>query len=112
MEKEFALKVQIEISKLKDYCLNENHTVGKHKAKVFREVLGLSAEHSEWLKDKIVESVSTNKFIPKEPNIYGDRYEMNFNLKTSKGSATVVTGWICLKGADVFRLTTCYIKSR
>ena len=36
-----AEKAVVDISKLRDYCLNPNHEVGKHKARVFSAALNL-----------------------------------------------------------------------
>jgi len=40
---------EVPIVKLRDYALNPDHPVGKHKAKVFESVLGLTAEDSAFL---------------------------------------------------------------
>lgn len=34
----------VDIVKLQDYCLNAEHLRGRHKARVFRSVLGLTAD--------------------------------------------------------------------
>ena len=45
-----ADKAVLKIEKIKDYCLNNLHPVGKHKARVFQSVLGLNADNDEELK--------------------------------------------------------------
>lgn len=42
----------IDLRKLRDYCLNPYHPVGKHKAKVFRKKLGITKEDSGILRQK------------------------------------------------------------
>lgn len=37
----------IDLEKLQNYCLNLSHPRGRHKARVFKAVLGISAEDSE-----------------------------------------------------------------
>jgi len=32
----------VDIAKLQDYCLDDEHPIGKHKARVFKHVLGLT----------------------------------------------------------------------
>ena len=39
-----AENATVDIRKLTDYCLDNNHEVGKHKAHVFEKVLDLAVE--------------------------------------------------------------------
>jgi len=70
----------IDIRKLRDYCLNLNHPVGKHKAQVFKSELGINQNDAELLRDLILE------FLPKKDakinfkDKYGVRYTVD--LKT------------------------------
>lgn len=49
--------VVVDISKLRDYCLSEFHPRGKHKARVFRVALGLTAADSDALRDALLNAV-------------------------------------------------------
>lgn len=40
----------IDMKKLRDYTLNPNHIRGKHKARLFASILGLTVENDEELK--------------------------------------------------------------
>ena len=40
----------IDIRKLRDYCLNLQHHEGKHKARLFSSILGLTADDAEELR--------------------------------------------------------------
>ena len=42
MAKHFDIII-VDLAKLRDYCLNEEHPRGRHKARVFRSRLGLTA---------------------------------------------------------------------
>ena len=42
--------IVVEIAKLRDYCLSDTHPRGRHKARVFRSRLGLSADDAVWLR--------------------------------------------------------------
>ena len=44
----------LDIRKLKDYCLDADHPRGRHKARVFREALGIGKPEAEWLRDVIL----------------------------------------------------------
>src|SRR5947207_10501262 len=47
----------LDLRKLKDYCLSASHPRGRHKARVFREALGLTADDAKWLRDRLIEAV-------------------------------------------------------
>ena len=47
-------KAEIDIRKLRDYCLNRNHPTGKHKAQVFESKLGLAEGDAQLLKKLII----------------------------------------------------------
>lgn len=53
-----ANKAIVDIKKLEGYCLNTSHPRGKHKAKVFKRVLGLTANDARLLSAKLKEVVS------------------------------------------------------
>lgn len=40
-------KAVVDIEKIRAYCLSMVHPRGKHKARVFQAVLGISVEHAE-----------------------------------------------------------------
>jgi hypothetical protein len=42
-------------NKIEDYCLNLDHNVGKHKAILFKNKLGLTLKNSDILKNSIKE---------------------------------------------------------
>ena len=46
----------VELAKLWDYCLNPEHPVGKHKARVFAAVLGFTAEDAARLQGMLLTS--------------------------------------------------------
>ena len=51
-----AEKAFIDTEKLTGYCLNSLHERGKHKARLFSSLLGLTADDAEELKAAISES--------------------------------------------------------
>jgi len=44
----------LDIRKLEDYCLSPLHPRGRHKARVFREALGIERHDAAWLKDHLL----------------------------------------------------------
>lgn len=47
----------VDIEKLRDYCLNPNHEEGKHKARRFKEKLGIDSSDAERLRGAILDAI-------------------------------------------------------
>ena len=54
----------IDARKLTDYCLNENHPVGKHKARLFDTALNLRKENALELREILLLAVKSNGAKP------------------------------------------------
>jgi hypothetical protein len=99
----------IEMAKLRDYCLNAHHPRGRHKARGFAAVLGLTAGHAEDLRDALLEAARTTDAKPTDRDQYGQRYIIDFTMNGPAGSGTIRSSWIVLAGEDFPRLTSCYV---
>lgn len=102
----------VDLRKLRDYCLNPDRARGRHKARVFAAVLGVTAAGAAKLRAKLLEIARTGDAQVGELDLYGQRYTIDFEMETATGKATLRSGWIVLHGKPVPRLTTCYIKKR
>ena len=102
----------VDLRKLRDYCLNSDSPRGRHKARVFAAVLGITATEASQLRVKLLEAARTAEAQRGELDLYGQRYTVDFELETQIGKATVRSGWIILHGKIMPWLTTCYIKRR
>jgi hypothetical protein len=98
--------------KLRDYCLNPDNARGRHKARVFAAVLGITAAEASQLRAKLLEIARTGDAQRGELDLYGQRYTIDFEMETAVGKATVRSGWIVLHGKPAPRLTTCYVMKR
>ena len=96
-------------TKLEDYSLNPNHRQGRHKARVFASVLGITLSNSHILRDAILAAATSAEAEPRGNDGFGQVFVLRFPLTTSQGTATVLTAWIVRHGEDFPRLTTCYI---
>lgn len=107
----FFGSVVVERAKLQDYCLSDTHPRGRHKARVFRSRLGLTAVDAEWLRRALLDAAHDrqDRLLPTEGDERGQRYVLDLELTTAAGSATVRSAWIVLSGEDVLRLTSCYV---
>jgi hypothetical protein len=103
--------IVVEIAKLRDYCLSETHPRGKHKARVFRSRLGLTAADAELLRQTLSDAARDRRgeLRPTDSDEYGQRYVLDFEMITAAGTATIRSAWIVLAGQDVLRLSSCYV---
>ena len=99
----------VDIRKLCNYCLSSHHSRGRHKARVFASVLGLTADDAERLREAILSAAQSEESTPAESDEYGERYMLDFVMKTEVGEATVHSGWIVRHQEGFPRLTSCWI---
>src|SRR5258708_7224071 len=96
--------------KLRDYTLNPLHPRGKHKARKFKSVLGITIEVSQPLIQALLHAASTSQeAIAVEENEYGRVFELQFSLSTDCGRATISSVWMIRREEDFPRLVTCFI---
>ena len=100
----------MDIRKLRDYSLNSQHPVGKHKARVFKAALGLTVQDADWLRKRALEIAVIGKAAPGSPSSFGDTYVTDAWIKYKGRTALVRFSWIINFGTDFPRLTSCYIK--
>jgi len=56
-----AKNAVVDIRKLRDYCLNLEHDDGKHKARLFSSILGMTADNAEELRQILLEVVKVQE---------------------------------------------------
>jgi hypothetical protein len=97
-------------TKLEDYVLNMLHREGRHKARVFESVLGITVGSADVLRRALLdEAAASDQVEARGDSGFGTLYIVRFPLSTTKGTGTVVSVWIVRHGEDFPRLTTCYI---
>lgn len=104
-----AAEAVISLRKLHDYVLNPEHQTGKHKARVFAAVLGMTQEDSQWLKSEISKGILSHKAQRAEPTPFGERYTVEFPLSKNGNTALLRTAWMIRNEEEVPRLTSCYL---
>jgi hypothetical protein len=105
-----ADKADVPLHKFTEYSLNPDHPTGRHKAHVFKSVLGLTLDDAEFLQETVKQIVTTHDAQPETPTSYGERYVIDFTMTTDVRTATVRTTWMIRRGEDFPRLTSCYVK--
>jgi len=99
----------VDIDKLTNYNLNNEHPRGKHKAKVFAAALGLTQENASELQSALLAAANSYEATATDRDEYGQRYVLDFSMSTPAGSAVVRRAWIILTAEDFPRFVTCYI---
>ena len=98
----------VEIGKLRDYCLDLEHSNGKHKAHQFYIMLGITADDAEELRDILLWAVKTHDTQIGQRDNYGQRYRIDFPLTWKGKQAIIRSGWIIEPDSDIPRLVTVY----
>jgi hypothetical protein len=98
----------VDIRKLRDYCLSLEHDDGKHKARLFSSILGMTADNAEELRQLLLQVVKTHEAQLGRQDEFGQRYILDFTLEWQNRSATLRSGWIVEHGSEIPKLTTCY----
>ncbi|MFH1923383.1 MAG: DUF6883 domain-containing protein [Planctomycetota bacterium] len=99
----------VDEQKIVGYCLSQDHDDGKHKARLFREVLGITLDNAGSLVDALKEAAATGEAMPGKLDHYGQRYVIDFRLQGPGGIAAVRSAWIVLATEQFPRLVSCYI---
>jgi uncharacterized protein DUF6883 len=97
-------------TKIEDYVLNPRHWEGRHKARVFESVLGITLGNRDVLLQAILSAAeNSDDAEPLGNNGHGEVYLLRFSLETQRGRAADLTVWIIRDGEDFPRLVSCYI---
>jgi hypothetical protein len=70
----------VDICKLRDYCLSPEHDDGKHKARLFSSILGITANNAEELRQVLLEVIQTHEAQLGRKDQFGQRYTLDFAI--------------------------------
>ncbi len=104
-----AERAFVDDAKLVEYSLSTNHPVGANKALLFNRVLGFTVSDADKLRRLILKAVLIHDATIGLGNDFGQRYAVDFSVKTEVGSAVVRSAWIIPKGENFPRLTSCFV---
>ncbi len=104
----YAENAIVDRHKLESYCLNLDHDDGKHKARLFRSILGMTADDAEELRQILLQVVKTHEVKLGRLDQFGQRYTLDFTIEWHNRSGILRSGWIIEQGSEIPRLTTCY----
>lgn len=95
--------------KLTEYCLADHHPRGKHKARAFSAVPGLTAESADSLRTALLRAAASASATPVARDRYGQRYVVDFEMSGSGGTGIVRSIGILQAGENSPRLASCYL---
>ncbi len=99
----------IDIRKIEDYCLSPTHPRGRHKARVFREALGLQRSDAAWLRDALLEAAHSHEASNTSADTWGTHWLLDATIGRLGKTAVVRTIRIVRTGGNVPRLVTCWV---
>ncbi|HEX8398197.1 MAG TPA: hypothetical protein VF644_12275 [Pyrinomonadaceae bacterium] len=102
-----AEKAVVDIRKLRDYCLNPNHEVGKHKARIFAAAFGLTSADASELQTALHEAIKNIDAEIGRLDEYGQRYTIDFNFEWKGKHGIIRSGWIIKTDSEAPTLVTC-----
>jgi hypothetical protein len=99
----------LDVRKLSDYCLDATHPRGRHKARVFRQTLGIGHDDAGWLMNAILAALSDAEAVELERDTYGARWRADVTLTRQNRQAVVRTVWMFRAGERFPRFVTCWV---
>jgi hypothetical protein len=100
---------EVDLRKLSEYCLNPDHLRGKHKARVFATVLGMTAADASELRQLLLLAAESNNCVFSRADQFGNRYVVDFDVARGAWSGRVRSVWMVRHGELSPRLTTCFV---
>jgi hypothetical protein len=102
-----AAQAIVEEKKLIDYLLNNEHPIGKGKAKFFGQH-GFSKEQASRMVKALCHHAKNNPVINVEENQFGKKYSVACNIQTpDERDPCILSVWI-VEGGKPPRLVTAY----
>jgi hypothetical protein len=99
----------LDLRKLVDYCLNPAHPRGRHKARVFRESLGIMQADAADLRSYLLYAAAHTVASPLLGDAWGDRWQIDATVSRQSRRAVVRMIWIVRSGEQIPRFVTCWV---
>jgi hypothetical protein len=99
----------LDLRKIEDYCLSPVHPRGRHKARVFREALGLLRDDAQWLREVLLSGMQRAEAQALADDANGRRWRVDIPLTRHGKRVVVRTVWMVRSGEEVARFVTCWV---
>jgi hypothetical protein len=76
----------LDARKIEDYCLNPGHPRGRHKARLFREALGIERTDAGWLRELLLSAVEANEATEISRDSFGIRWRVDIEVRRHQAS--------------------------
>jgi hypothetical protein len=100
----------LDLRKLADYCLSAVHPRGRHKARVFREALGISQTDAVWLREALLNGLVDGTATEIVADRFGQRWSVDIPVTRHGKQVVVRTLWIVRKDEQAPRFVTCWVR--
>ena len=100
----------VEDAKILDYVLNPEHPLGRHHAKLFEGLLGITRVNYQVLKEQLLRAAVTVQVEAGKPSPFGQKFEMRVLVRGPLGTRPVLAVWMHEQGQASPRLITCYVE--
>ncbi len=90
----------VDIQKLRAYCLNPQHTRGRHKARVFASV-GIREADAEELRTALIHAATNAEARLGMLNQYGQRNMIDSDMVRGSRTVKIRSTWIVLTGQSL-----------
>ncbi|WP_321811040.1 MULTISPECIES: DUF6883 domain-containing protein [unclassified Burkholderia] len=101
-------QLRVPVGKLLGYSLNNEHEKGRHKARLFSDLLCIQRDHWRYLAYQLVDGLKAAELENIRLTEYGVQYSARIQvIGLNRNICTVQTGWIIRRGEPA-QLTTAY----
>ncbi|MBS4029500.1 MAG: hypothetical protein KGZ58_12800 [Ignavibacteriales bacterium] len=104
--------VYISVEKLKEYCLNNEHSEGKHKARIFKTTLDIDENNVEELVTLLEESCKQNDAEFIFENRFGKHYRIDYEVQGLFKKEMLRSFWMIPQNTTEARLISCFIHKK
>lgn len=102
-------KAEISTQKLIGYCLNPEHPSGKHKARVFASILGITLEHADVLRELIQTAAVAGEVVQQSTTQFGQQFKVDW-IVPDTDAIRLRTVWETTANNPYPRLITAFLK--
>lgn len=99
----------LDIRKLEDYCLNAQHPRGRHKARVFRDALGIGRPDGRWLREMLLAAAQHTEATEVVSDSFGRRWRIDVPVERQNRRIVLRSIWMTRSGEDIPRFITCWV---
>ena len=99
----------VPMSKIRGYCLNPDHSSGKHKARVFASALGITASNATALRDLVQRAAVEGEVVQQFSTAFGEQFKVDWIVPDSE-QLVLRTIWEVTLDSSTPRLISAFIK--